>query len=114
MDADLAARLTNYSRSFTQLGLALLQAAGPADDVDDDARAAVCRVERALTSREPLIDYHALDVAFLCLLGLLCGKTRRTPKQILDHHWKHAPTDGDWRQMVDTVLERMDDERSEA
>lgn len=105
-DLDLHAELTNYQRTFLALGEALIAAAGKLGTYANHRRDVVGTLERELTQREMAIDLLGLDVALLCAVGLLAGKTGQTPREIIDHYWKAAPTDDDWRTLLATSRDR--------
>ena len=104
----MQAALTSYRRTFVSIGHAFMVAAGRIPEGSSDHREAIAVLERELRKGEQLIDVLALDVAFLALLGLLCGKSGLTPRTILDRHFADAPSDQEWRTLVDGYLQGLD------
>jgi hypothetical protein len=97
-ELDLELELTDHRRSFAWIGQAFLIAA--ATD-PEDRLAAVRELERALATNELKIDRLALDVGILVFVGLMAGKTGTAPRAILESYWTAAPTDQDWRSLLE-------------
>lgn len=99
----LAEELANYGRSFEALGEAMYGAGKVLQrgDRSPTRREALNALEKELVDVEALAGVLEVDLALIALVGLLCGKTGRSPREILEQHFTAAPTDGDWRALID-------------
>lgn len=93
----LAEELSNYARSFREIGDAFVAASEIPES--SPRRDALRRLERELAGR-PTIGLREADLALLALVGLLAGRSGESPRTILEAHFAAAPTDADWRALL--------------
>ena len=98
---ELAQRLADYRRSFMAIGEAFITAAGRLDSLINSRTDVTTQLERALVEREAMIDLLAADTALIAFVALEAGKSGRTARDILEHHFEAAPTNEAWRTLLD-------------
>lgn len=105
-DRDLVTELANHRRTFLAIAEAFIAAAGRLEGYDVPQHVVVRHLQAELAAREMTIDLAALDLALLCFVGLEAGKIGVGPREIIDGHWRSAPTLDQWNQMVAAHRER--------
>lgn len=107
-----AEQLADYRRTFVAIGSAFLQAAASIET--GTARPIAIRaLERQLVEREAQIDLLGVDLALIAIVGLEAGKAGKAPQEILDWHFKAAPTNAQWRALVDGHRDRREEQHDD-
>lgn len=98
---ELAQQLADYRRSFMAIGEAFIAAAGRLDTLVNSRTDVTTALERALVEREAMIDLLAADSGLIAFVALEAGKTGKSARDILEHHFEAAPTNEQWRALLD-------------
>lgn len=102
---ELAEQLADYRRTFMALGEAFIAAAGRLDAYTNSRNDVALALERSLLDREAMVDLIGADTALIAFVALVAGKSGKSAREILEHHFEAAPTDAQWR----ALLERKGD-----
>lgn len=103
---DLQRELTNYQRSFVEIGRAFMEAQAELPDaISNDEGEATVTLVRQLIVHEGKIDDLALQAAFAALVSLMAGRKHTTPRAIYEELFKTAPDDEWWRDRIARILE---------
>lgn len=100
---NLAEQLADYPAGLDAIADALRSAAASARLQKFDPVAISIELERRLVRRELRIDALVANAVVRCLVTLLAAKTGVGPQRVLEEHFKAAPTEETWRQLIDAA-----------